>query len=118
MNGQRVLGKRCDSLCFRATNHSLPFAQDRNALLSGVSGCLWLCPPVGMELLVLSHHGVVMALGFLSLSLKCRAEGCPTVHLPGTNSSDTGCPLLLHLDVALSINPTFVMHNIFKTKNV
>lgn len=59
-----------------------------------------------------------MALGFPTLSLKCRAENCPTVHLPSTNSSDTVCPLLLllHLDVALSINLTSVMHNIFKTK--
>lgn len=89
-----------------------------NALLTGLLGCLWLCPPAGMGLLVLSHHGAVMALGFPKLLVKCRAEDCPTVHPPCTNSSDTCCPLLLllHLDVALSINPTSVMPSIFKTK--
>lgn len=62
-------------------------------------------------------HGITMALGFPTLPLKCRAEGCPTVHLPSINSSDAGYLLLLflHLDVALRINHTSVVHNIFKT---
>lgn len=59
-------------------------------------------------------QGTTMALGFPTLPVKCRTEGCPIVHLPSTNKSDA-LLLFLHLDVALSINHTSVVHNILRT---
>lgn len=56
---------------------------------------------------------VMIAVGFPTLPLKCRAEGCPTVHLPSTNSVDDAYfPLPSFL---CCFQHKSLVNNIFKT---